>query len=86
MSEELIENLRAEIDALKSELDKTKEHLKRYTAPKRSKAYYETHKAEIIKKAKATVVTAEKRKEYNRRYYEKKATTKNDINPSGNSV
>ena len=72
MSEELIENLRAEIIALKNELDKTKEHLKRYTAPKRAKSYYETHKEEIIKKAKNSVVTAEKRKEYNRRYYEKK--------------
>lgn len=78
MDNDLVEKLRAEILVLKAELDKTKEHLKRYTAPKRSKAYYENHREEIVKKAKTAVVSAEKRKEYNRRYYEKKAT-KNEI-------
>ena len=81
MDNELVEKLRAEIISLKTELDKTREHLKRYTAPKRSKAYYESHKEEIVKKAKTAIVSVEKRKEYNRRYYEKKAI-KNEV-PTG---
>ena len=37
---------------LQDELIKTKEHLKKYTAPSRSKHFYENHKEEIIQKVK----------------------------------
>jgi hypothetical protein len=37
---------------LQDELIKTKEHLKKYTAPSRSKQFYENHKEEIIQKVK----------------------------------
>ena len=40
----------AKIKQLEEELEKTKEHLKKYTAPKeRMKKYYENHKEEIKK-------------------------------------
>ena len=45
MEELLIKNnfLEKENIQLKKELDETREHLKRYTAPERSKKYYESH-------------------------------------------
>ena len=47
-NEELIkENL-----LLKEEIDLLKEKLKNYTAPKRSKKFYETHKEEIKQKVR----------------------------------
>ena len=57
-NEELIkENL-----LLKEEIDLLKEKLKNYTAPKRSKKFYETHKEEIKKKLenikKKQIITA----------------------------
>ena len=42
-----IERLKTENEQLKKELNDTKEHLKKYTAPSRSKTYYENHKEEI---------------------------------------
>ena len=36
--------LRERISLLEAELNETKEHLKKYTAPERSKIYYENHK------------------------------------------
>ena len=44
--------LEEENNKLKIELEETKEHLKKYTAPKRSKKYYETHKEELLQKMK----------------------------------
>ena len=56
-----------------------KEHLKKYTAPKRNKKFYENHKEEIIKKVKeykeknkSKKPDPEKIKEYSRRAYLKK--------------
>ena len=47
-NEELIkENL-----ALKNEIETLKEKIKNYTAPKRSKKFYETHKEEIKQKVR----------------------------------
>jgi hypothetical protein len=64
--------LEEENNKLKMELEETKEHLKKYTAPKRSKKYYETHKEELLKKNKMNLVPSDKKKEYNQNYYLKK--------------
>ena len=60
---------------LKTELTETKEHLKKYTAPKRHKVYYENHKEELLQKMKLTPISSDKRKEYNKNYYLKKKKT-----------
>jgi hypothetical protein len=67
------------IIALEEELEKTKEHLKKYTAPKRNKKYYEAHKEELLQKMKENPIPSEKRKEYNKKYYLKKKTNEQDI-------
>jgi hypothetical protein len=46
--------------------------LKKYTAPARSKKYYEAHKEELLEKLKANPVSSDRRKEYNKKYYLKK--------------
>jgi len=69
------QQLKKELEDLKVELQKTKEHLKKYTAPERNKIYYETHKEEHKKNVKA-YLTPERRKEYNKTYYEKKRALK----------
>ena len=75
-NEELIkENL-----LLKEEVDLWKEKLKNYTAPKRSKKFYETHKEEIKQKVREykekinynSNIPKEKKQEYNKRAYLKK--------------
>ena len=50
--EDKIKELEDEVNTLKEELFNTKEHLKKYTAPTRSKTYYENHKEEVINKNK----------------------------------
>ena len=70
--EELLQKinfLEEENEKLKSELNETKEHLKKYTAPSRHKTYYENHKEEILNKQKSYVVSSEKKKEYARKAY-----------------
>jgi len=67
------------IIALEEELEKTKEHLKKYTAPKRNKKFYENHKEELLQKMKENPIPSEKRKEYNKKYYLKKKTNEQDI-------
>lgn len=57
---------------LKSELEDIKEHLKKYTAPERSKKYYENHKEKLLQKMKDNPISSDKRKEYNKNYYLKK--------------
>jgi len=54
-NEELVnENklLREQNEKLIKELEETKEHLKKYTAPQSKKAYYENNKEEIKQKTK----------------------------------
>jgi hypothetical protein len=63
--------LEEKIQKLNDELLETKEHLKKYTAPSRSKTFYEKHKEEILEKKKDPKVK-EKRKEINKRAYQKK--------------
>ena len=90
-NEELIKEiniLKGELEKTKNELVETKEHLKKYTAPSRSKTYYENHKDEIIKRVKehkqktnyTYEVSPEKRKQYNKIAYQKRKE-KIDINP-----
>lgn len=71
-----------------------KEKLKKYTAPKRNKTFYENHKEEIIKKNKEYIQKnknnlkkpdPEKIKEYNKRAYEKRKQ-QNNININDNNV
>ena len=91
-NEELIkENL-----LLKEEVDLLKEKLKNYTAPKRSKKFYETHKEEIKQKVREykekinynSNIPKEKKQEYNKRAYLKKKEkiedNKNEIKENGN--
>lgn len=64
--------LEEELQKIKNELIDTKEHLKKYTAPIRNKAYYENHKQELLEKMKSNPIPTDKRKEYNKKYYLKK--------------
>jgi len=74
------EELTKENALLKEEIEILKEKLKNYTAPKRSKKFYETHKEEIKQKVREykektnynSNIPKEKKKEYNRRAYLKK--------------
>lgn len=59
------------IQKLTVELTETKEHLKKYTAPLRSKTFYENHKEEILEKKKDPKAK-EQRKEINKRAYLKR--------------
>ena len=69
--------LKEKISKIEIELEETKEHLKQYTAPTRSKKYYENNKEEIKQKVKEYkqktnyVYTAspEQKKEYARKAY-----------------
>lgn len=72
-----IKILEEENNILRVELEETKEHLKKYTAPKRNKKYYETHKEEVLNKMKLVPISSDKRKEYNKNYYLKKKEIQN---------
>ena len=75
-----IEHLLNRIQLLEIENSELKEKLKKYTAPSRSKSYYENHKDEIKEKVKdykertnyTYIVSPEKKKEYARTAYLKK--------------
>ena len=58
-----IKQLEEKNSILEKELTETKEHLKKYTAPKRSKVYYENHKEEIQLKTKDRTIPPDKKKE-----------------------
>jgi hypothetical protein len=47
-----VEELLQEIENLKKENIKLKENLKKYTAPTRSKKYYDTHRDKILEQKK----------------------------------
>jgi len=67
--------LKAENESISETLNKTKVHLKRYTAPVNRKEYYEKNKEEYIRRAKEYrertnyKPTQEQKKEYNRNAY-----------------
>lgn len=68
-----INKLKEENEKLKLELEQTKEHLKKYTAPKSNKIYYEKHKEELKQKPKKPyIVSPEKKREYNLKFINKK--------------
>jgi hypothetical protein len=76
--DQIIKQLQEENALLKQELQSTKEHLKRYTAPASNKVYYENHKEEQkqrvreYKKRTNYKPTPEQKKEYNRQAYLRK--------------
>lgn len=65
------------------EFNQLKEHLKKYTAPKRNKDYYHNNKEKIIKKVKENQAKKkpdpEKIKEYNKKAYQKRKQKLQDI-------
>ena len=73
---------------LEKELNETKEHLKKYTAPSNMKKYYQNHKEEIKQKVKEyreknnykPIIDNEKRKEYNKIAYQKRKEKLNEQN------
>ena len=75
-----VEILLSRIKLLEEENLELKEKLKKYTAPNRSKNYYENHKDEIKEKVKeykertnyTYIVSPEKKKEYAKTAYLKK--------------
>jgi hypothetical protein len=73
-----IEELLIKNKQLEDEITVLKEKLKKYTAPSRSKTYYENHKEEIIQKTKEYknrtnyVVSPEIIKERNKKAYLKR--------------
>lgn len=64
-----LENENAE---LKQKIVDLEERLKKYTAPSRSKTYYENHKEELLEKMKKYKPTPEQIKERNKRAYLKR--------------
>jgi len=69
---DIITKLEEQIKQLTDELNETKEHLKKYTAPSRSKTYYENHKEELLEKMKQYTPSKEKIKEKNKKAYLKR--------------
>jgi hypothetical protein len=71
------EEYQKKVKLLEDEILVLKEKLKSYTAPTRSKTYYENHKEEILEKNKeykektnySANLSKEKKKEYARRAY-----------------
>ena len=66
------EMLKQENEQLKKRIAELEEHLKKYTAPARSKTYYENHKEELLEKMKKYKQTPEQIKEKNRKAYLKR--------------
>ena len=83
---EEITYLKQENEKLKQKVTELEEKLKKYTAPARSKVYYENHKEEHKQRVKAyiektgyntnSIVSSDKKKEYNKRAYLKKKESK----------
>ena len=77
-NEEKIKVMEEKISNLETELQATKEHLKKYTAPASSKVYYEKHKeaqkqrVRIYKETTNYKPTPEQKKEYNKQSYLKR--------------
>jgi len=72
------------IKDLENQLKETKEHLKKYTAPTRSKTYYENHKEDLLNKMKTYTPSPDKIKEKNRKaYLKRKEKLKEQENTNG---
>ena len=96
-NEEIIKEnqaLKEELEKMKNELMETIDKLKNYTAPKRSKKFYEAHKEEIKQKVREykektnynSNIPKEKKKEYNKRAYLKKKEKKEDNEIKENEI
>jgi hypothetical protein len=68
----VIEILQKENEELKNKVAELEEKLKKYTAPSRSKTYYENHKEELLEKMKKNKPTPEQIKERNKKAYLKR--------------
>ena len=64
--------LKKENEELKNKVTELEDKLKKYTAPSRSKIYYENHKEELLEKMKKYKPTPEQIKERNKKAYLKK--------------
>ncbi len=64
--------LKQENEELKNKIIELEERLKKYTAPSRSKTYYENHKEELLEKMKKYKPTPEQIKERNKKAYLKR--------------
>ena len=84
--DEIIKELAEKNAKLEEELQATKEHLKKYTAPVSRKVYYENNKEVIKERVKKYnkdtnyKPTPEQKKEYNRQSYLKRKCIKIIIN------
>jgi hypothetical protein len=89
--DEIINGLTEKIVKLENELQSTKEHLKKYTAPSSKKLYYEQNKEVIKQKVKEYkektnyVVPKDVIKERNKRAYQKRKE-KLEKEKSGNQI
>jgi len=80
--------LKEKINNLEIELEETKEHLKKYTAPARNKVYYQENKEHHKQRVKEykennnynSKLPPEKKKEYARRAYLNKKAKMNKTN------
>ncbi len=76
---------------LEEELQTTKDHLKKYTAPASSKVYYEKHKEaqkQRVKEYKEKTIykpTPEQKKEYNKQAYLKRKENKKETEVISNN-
>ena len=91
-NEEKIKEILEENAKLKEELQATKEHLKKYTAPSYKKEYFEKNKEAIkerVKKCREKTTyksTPEQRKEYNRiSYLRRKEKQKKEMEEKQNT-
>lgn len=69
-------NFKELYDKILIENNELTDKLKKYTAPKRSKLYYEKNKDKILEKIKANKPSPEKIKEYNKKSYENRKQKK----------
>jgi hypothetical protein len=67
--DEIIKELEERNAKLEEELQATKEHLKKYTAPASRKEYYVNNKEAIKERVKNYKPTPEQKKEYNKQAY-----------------
>ena len=67
-----VQQLKKENEELKNKVVELEERLKKYTAPARSKTYYENHKEELLEKMKKYKPSPEQIKEKNRKAYLKR--------------
>jgi len=90
-NEEKIKELEEKNAKLQEELQATKEHLKKYTAPASRKVYYENNKEAVIERVKKYnkdnnyKPTPEQKKEYNKiSYLRKKEKLKKEMEEKQN--